>query len=227
MANISLATLNGIPGVDLATMTQVNPNACGAYAIIGAVGAHGVFPRTRVLAYANPGPEQVNNIAIIGILDNYTELSAAAYRVTGILNIPRWSRPVNPELFAAGNVYNSPAAMAKVAIDLGRPAPQIKVQAPGLKFLTDLYPNEQARCTAVVGLANVDVAAGNYARPHLNETHVVCVSLANGGLHWVAQGSDGNFYDPGNGSLNNAWDPKQTGDQMGVYIFTGLWMVIG
>lgn len=230
MPNINLITLAGIPGVNQAAMTQNNANACGAYAIIGAAGAFGIFPRIANLAYANAGPQVVNNQSVTALADSYHQLSAAAYTITGILNnaIPHPPAAVVPELLAAGNVYNSPAAMSQVAIDLGRPAPHINVQAAGYAVLNALYPGETARCTAVVGAPNVNIAAGAYAAPLALQTNVVCVQVAGGGLHWVAQGSDGLFYDPANGTVNNAWAPVNTGDPMGAhYTFAGLWLVIG
>lgn len=224
MPNIDLVTLGGIPGVNQETMTQVGANECGAYAIIGAVGAYGVFPVVEALVYGNPGPQLVANNSATTLADNFTQLSTAAYAITGILNNAA-GVPVVPELLTAGNVYNSPAAMAQVAINLGRPNPQINVQPTGFIPLSARYPGEQARCTGVVGAANVNVAAGNYAAPGPAATHVVCVSVG-GGLHWVAQGSNGNFYDPANGTINNIWAPVNTGDLMGPYTFTGLWIVI-
>lgn len=226
MPNITLVTLAGIPGVNQATMTQNGNNNCGAYAIIAAVGAHGVFPLVAKLAYADNGPQIVNQAANTALADNYHQLSAAAYAITGILNNALGAAPVVPELLAAGNVDNSPAAMAKVAIDLGRQAPRINVQAAGFAVLGALYPGERARCNAVVGQNNVDVAATPYAAPGVNDTHVVCVDAGGGLLHWVAQGSDGNFYNPADGTLNNNWAPVNTNDPMGPYTFTGLWMVI-
>jgi hypothetical protein len=229
MPDISLVTLAGIPGVNQAAMTQNNPNACGAYAIIGAVGAFGIFPRIANLAYANAGPQAVNNHSATALADNYHQLSAAAYTITGILNnnIPNPPAAVMPELLAAGNVYNSPAAMAKVAMDFGRPAPRISVQRAGYIFLNALYPGETPRCIGVVGAANVNIAAAAYLFPAANQTHIVCVQVYGGGLHWVAQGSNGQFYDPANGSLNNNWAPVNTGDAMGPnYTFAGLWIVI-
>ena len=225
MPNITLATLNGIPGVNQAAMTQVNPNACGAYAIVAAVGAHGVFPFNANLAYASAGPQAVNLNAAVAVADTYLQLSTQVYGVTGILNNAAGVVPVVPELLAAGNVYNSPAAMAQVALNLGRQV-SINVQAAGFIALNVLYPGEQARCVAVVGAGNVNVAAGVYAAPGALETHVVCVSTG-GGLHWLARGSNGDFYDPGDGTLNNNWNPVNANDPMGLhYTFTGLWMVI-
>jgi hypothetical protein len=225
MPNINLITLAGIPGVNQAAMTQNNPNACGAYAITGATGAFGIFPRVANLAYANAGLQAVNNLSATTLADNYHQISAAVYTITGILNNNMAAVPVVPELLTAGNVYNSPAAMAQVAIDLGRPAPQINAQAVGFANLNALYPNERGRCNAVVGAGNVAVAAPAYAAPAAGNTHIVCVT-AGGGLHWVAQGSDGLFYDPADGSVNNAWAPVNTGDAMGAYTFAGLWIVI-
>lgn len=228
MPDITLANLAGIPGVNQAAMTQNNPNACGAYAVIGAVGAFGVFPMAAPLAYVNGGPQVANRHAATALADNYHQLSAAAYTITGILNnaMPAPPAPVVPELLAAGNVYNTPAAMASVALCLGRPVPQINAQAAGYAPLNFLYPGETARCVGVVGAAHVNTAAGAYAAPAAGQTHIVCVH-AGAGLHWVAQGSNGLFYDPGDGSLNNAWAPVNTGDHMGpVYTFAGLWIVI-
>lgn len=233
MTAITLATLAGIPGVNQAAMTQNTPNSCGAYAIIAAVGAHGAFPQAAPLGYANGGPQVVHNNANTHATDNYIQLSAAAYTVTGILNDNLAAIPVVPELLAAGGVYNSPAAMAQVAMDLGRPAPQINAQAAGFANLNALYPNERARCNGVVGAVNVNVAAGPYAAPAANATHVVCVRVGRGPqLHWLAQGNNGlgniDFYDPANGLLNNAWPtPVNTGDPVGPnYTFAGLWMSI-
>ena len=227
MPNIDLITLAGIPGVNQAAMVQANPNSCGAYALVAAVGAFGIFPLKAVLSYADAGPQIVNNQSVTAILDDYHQLSAAVYTVTGILSDQMPPIPVVPELLVAGNAYNSPAAMAKVAMDLGRVAPQINVQAAGFLHLNAIYPNERARCIAVVGGGNVNVAAGAYAAPGLNQTHIVCVQVVGGGLHWVAQGSNGDFYDPADGSTNNNWAPVNTGDAMRLgYTFSGLWMVI-
>lgn len=231
MPNITIGgggTLSGIPGVlNAGTMTQAGANDCGAYALVAAVGAHGVFPvnANTPLAYVNAGPQAVNLNAAVAAAHTYPQLSAQVYAITGILNNAAGAVPVVPELLAAGNVYNSPAAMAQVAMNLGRTV-QINVQAAGFGPLNNLYPGEQARCTAVVGGGNVDVNAGAYGAPAPNETHVVCVDTG-GGLHWLARGTNGDFYDPANGTLNNNWAPTNTGDPLGGnYTFTGLWMVI-
>ncbi|MDH4320760.1 MAG: hypothetical protein OEV73_04600 [Desulfobulbaceae bacterium] len=223
MPDISLANLNGIPGVNQAAMTQANLNDCGAYAIIAAVGAFGVFPVVANLAYADPGPQAVNVNGATTAEDTYPQLAATVYGVTGILNNAA-AMPVVPELLAAGNVYSAPAAMAKVAMDLGRQV-LVRAQAAGFIALSALYPGERARCVAVVGGANVDTNAGAYAPPGPLATHVVCVSTG-GGLHWLGQGSNGEFYDPADGTLNNRLEPVNTNDRMGPYTFTGLWLEI-
>jgi hypothetical protein len=233
MPGITLQTLGGIPGIQQPGDLQQNgTNNCGAYAIIAAVGAFGAFPQNAGLAYAavtqGPPPVAVMRNSNVAVGNTFPQLCAGAYSITGILNPPPQNLvfgPVNPELLVAGNGYNSPAAMAGVAVDLGRPVPSINVQPLGFAVLAALYPGEQRRCELVVGVGNVNVNAGPYAPPGANETNVVCVN-AGAGLHWLAQGSDGNFYDPADGSLNNAWNPQNTGDQMGPYTFAGLWMVI-
>jgi hypothetical protein len=236
MPNITLGTLGGIPGVNQAAMTQpAGSDMCGAYALVAAVGAHGVFPVAANLAYNDAGPQPVNLNAAINVADNYHQLSAAVYSITGILNNapPGPAGAVVPELIAAGGVYNSPAAMAQVARDLNRTV-QINALAPGFAFLNALYPGAQARCTAVVGAANVNTAAGAYAPPGAAATQLVCVSTAplgtGVGLHWLARGSDGNFYDPANGTIANPWvaaaAPMALNTPVGPYFFTGLWMEI-
>jgi hypothetical protein len=99
------------------------------------------------------------------------------------------------------------------------------VQAAGYANLNGLYPGETPRCIAVVGAPNVNVAAGPRPAPAANETHLLCVQ-AGGGLHWIAQGSNGLCYDPANGTVNNAWNPVNTGNPAGPYVFAGLWIVI-
>lgn len=225
MPDINLVNLNGIPGLSQVTMIQANDNDCGAYAIIAAVGAHRGFPMISNLAYNSPGPQLVNVNAVTAIADTYPQLSAHVYSITGILNNAGNMMPVVPELLAAGNVYNSPAAMAQVAMNLGRQV-SINVQEAGFIALNALYPNEKCRCEAIVGPGNVNVAAGNYAAPGPQETHVVCVKTEEG-FHWLASGSNGDFYDPADGTLNNNWNPVNTNDPMGMqYVFTGLWMEI-
>ena len=241
MPNITAGNIGAIPGgLAPAAMTQpAGSDMCGAYALVAAVGAHGgVFPVAAAapvpLAYADP-VTGVATAAAINAADTYHQLSAAVYAVTGILNnaAPGPAGAVVPELIAAGGVYNSPAAMAQVAINLGR-AVQINALAPGFAFLNALYPGAQARCIAVVGAANVNVAAGPYAAPGAAATQLVCVSTAllgaGGGLHWLARGTNGNFYDPANGTLANAWvapaAPMALNTPVGPYFFTGLWMDI-
>jgi hypothetical protein len=234
MPNITMQNLGQIPGLQQAGALQQNgPYDCGAYATAVAVGAFGVFPVNAGLAYATvmqgAQPVAVVRNANIAAVNSFPQICTAIYVVTRILNPPPpdqvWG-PVAPELLVGGNGYNSPAAMAQVVVNLGRAAPTINAQQAGFANLAGLYPGEQARCQLVVGQQNVNVQAGQYAAPGANEVSLLCVEIGNG-LHWVAQGSDGNFYDPADGVLDHNWAaPAQTGDPVGPYAFAGLWMVI-
>lgn len=228
MPNITLESLRGIQGVTQSEMTQPSEtDQCGAYATIAAVGAHGCFPMNAQLAYQVDSFKTINNASKIECSYTYHQLSSAVYQITGILNKPanRYG-PVRPELKPHGKGYNSPAAMAKVAIDMGRPAVKINVQAASFSILGNLYPGERTRCEAVVGANNFNADAEHYSTPKDTETHILCVQSGNE-WHWVAQGSDGNFYDPIDGSLSNTWmSPANGGDEIGSYTFAGLWLVI-
>ncbi|ROQ24196.1 hypothetical protein [Gallaecimonas pentaromativorans] len=225
MPNINLTTLAWVPNVNQASMTQPeDSNQCGAFALVAAVGAFGAFTANTVVSYQNAGPGPVNNQETITTELDFTGLSQRVYNVTGILNhdLPA----PDPELINGGD-YNSPAAMAKVIADLGRPQPRVNVQQDGYQLLNALYPGETARCQQVVGAGNVNTDAGQYGAPANGETHIVCVNVNDGGLHCLARGSDGHFYDPADGTLNNNWNPVNTGDAMGAhYTFSGLWIVI-
>jgi len=223
MPNINTQTLNGIPNISELAMTQPEGSLrCGAYALIGAIGAFGKFPNNLNITYADNGPEEVNNQSTFNQDMDYIHLAETVYTVTGILNVPT----AVPELISAGNMYNSLAAMAQVAINLGMQIPTINVLSTAYDTLRHYYPNEENRCVGVVGGGNVITNVATYAAPQENQTHVVCVSNADGSLHWIAQGSDGNFYDSANGSVDNQWNPVNYGDAIGDYLFAGLWIVI-
>jgi len=223
MPNINTQTLNGIPDISQLAMTQPEGSLrCGAYALVGAVGAFGIFPNNLHIEYSDNGPEEVNNQSTFNQNMDYMHLAGAVYTVTGILNVPT----AVPELISSGDMYNSLAAMAQVAINLGMQIPTINVLSTAYGTLSTAYPNEESRCVGVVGIDNVISNVATYAAPQENQTHVLCVSNADGSLHWIAQGSDGNFYDSANGSVNNQWNPINYGDAMGDYFFAGLWIVI-
>lgn len=228
MPNISLTTLREIPYVNKAAMTQSNPNACGAYALIGAVGAFGIFPAINILSFVSIGPESIMKAGTIKQGDDYHALSLSIYGITGVLNIqdPTIPPPVAPELLNAGNVYNSPAAMLSAIIDFGVFQVKIFAQKKGFAAINKLYPGAKQRCINLVTTANVNVNAALYAKPAAKQTKIVCVNKNDGTIHWVAQGSDGYFYDPLNGKVNNTWTPRKTGDAMGNYTFSGLWIEI-
>lgn len=222
MPNITLNTLAGISGLNagnqVVQMTQAaHANDCGAYALVAATGAFGRPPvqANTAIAY-NDIHGQLTSANTFG------QLAASVYALTGILNPVM---PPNPELVLNGG-YNSPAALAQVALTLGR-AVSVNITAAGFLVLGALYPAEQTRCNAVVGPANLHIGTAaapvNYAAPGLGETQIVCVQTNGGSLHWLARGSDCNYYDPANGSLGNAWGNLQASG----YTFTGLWLTLG
>lgn len=228
MPNINLTTLSAIPEVNQIAMTQVNAATSGAYAITAAVGAFGVFPQVAYLSYgALQLSGSVYNTAVTALDNNYQQLSSAVYQITGILNnnIPHHP-PILPEYIDA-NGYNSIAAMARVAIQLGRPAPIINAQPAGYGQFNIAYTTDFSNCYELVGNHNVDVSANIYTSPTESSTHILLVNnMVN--PHWVVQGSDGLFYDPADGSLNNDWGTTSSfGEKLGPkYIFAGIWIVI-
>ncbi|HEY8036682.1 MAG TPA: hypothetical protein VIF37_13970 [Methylobacter sp.] len=229
MPNITLATLAGINGLNAANQTvqmaQAQANGCGAYALVAAAAAFGNPPVAENTAIAYNG-----NNAQLTPADTFPLLAGKVYALTGILNPSRALNPLAPELVAA-NGYNSPAAMAQIALTLGRQV-IVNITQFGFESLSPLYPNEQERCTAVVGVGNVRVGTAavpvNYAVSQPNETQIVCVQNNLGGLHMLARGADGNYYDPADGSLGNNWgDPDSGGfNAASNYMFTGLWLVL-
>lgn len=229
MPNITLATLAGINNLtalnQVAQMTQAQVNGCGAYALVAATGAFGNPPVPLATNITYNGNAQTLLPA-----DAFPQLAAKVYALTGILNPAFPPIPANPEL-VPNNGYNSPAAMAQVALALGR-AVIINITQAGYAALSPVYPGEYGRCVAVVGAPNVHVGTAmapvNYAAPMAGETQIINVDNGGGGLHMLSRGSDGNYYDPANGSLGNAWgDPTLPGfNAASGYTFTGLWLVL-
>lgn len=134
MANINLVTLRGIPHVSRGAMTQSNPNACGAYALIGAMRAFGIFPTTRILSYVSIGPEAIMKTGTIKPGFDYHALSLSIYGITAVLNkeSPGIPPQVIPELLNAGNVYNTPAAMLNAVVDFSVFQPRLFIQKKSL-----------------------------------------------------------------------------------------------
>jgi len=221
MPNINIGTLSKIPNVDKTAMTQPGGSrSCGAYAMVGVLGAFNKFPSDKQISYTNDGPEKVNNQATFNQGMKYPDLANEIYHVTGILNMPQGV----PELIASGSMFNTPAAMAKVAKDMGMDNIKVNVLSKDYKGLSASYPNEENRCVDIVGRENVIIDAPEYKAPkNDNEINVVCV-FSGSSLHWLAQGSDGKFYDPGDGSVDNNWNPVS--GSMGSYTFAGLWITI-
>jgi hypothetical protein len=228
MPDITLATLSGINGLNAdnqaVQMAQAQANGCGAYALVAATGAFGNPPVVADTPIAYNG-----NNAELTPADTFPLLAGNVYALTGILNPSRLVNQAAPELVDA-NGYNSPAAMAQIALTLGRQV-NVNITQLGFEILDPLYPGEQERCTAVVGAGNVHIGTAeapvNYAAAQPGETQIICVQT-NFGLHMVARGSDGNYYDPGNGSLGNDWGDPDAGGFFAAsnYTFTGLWLVL-
>ncbi|BAP56715.1 hypothetical protein THII_2418 [Thioploca ingrica] len=63
----------------------------------------------------------------------------------------------------------------------------------------------------------------------MGETQIICVN-SGAGLHMLGRGSNGDYYDPATGTLNNNWGnpdaPGFGGATGGMYEFTGLWLVL-
>jgi hypothetical protein len=229
MPNITLATLAGINGLNggnqVAQMTQAQLNGCGAYALVAAAGAFGNPPVAVNTNIAYNGNNQQLTAA-----DTFPQLAAKVYALTGILNPLFPPIPANPEL-VPNNGYNSPAALAQVAVTLGRHV-TVNITQAGNAALSPVYPGEYGRCVAVVGGGNVHVGTAlapvNYAAPQVGETHIISVDNGGGGLHMLARGYDGNYYDPGHGTLGNNWgNPTLPGfNAASGYTFAGLWLVL-
>ena len=257
MPNITLNTLDRIQGIDpqneyvsqqAMNQNRAQNNLCGAYATVAALGSLGIFPVSQdvtLLRLLQEEDDDINNPGVdlratISPDHDFHQLSNLVYTVTGILNpLPKDANtadpvPVVPELIAGGG-YNSPAAMAWVAIQLGT-----RVGMGILKtgsILQCLYPGEQGRCKQVIGENNINLKAVQYAPPKDNQINLVCVS-SRSGLHWLAQSSNGAFYDPADGSINQlskGWQqPKKidspvaniNGSYPRNYRFAGLWLVI-
>lgn len=241
MPNINLANAsfaNIPPGITIAnqvaTLTQNAANACGAYALVAAVEAFPTFPRNAQITYLGQNPLTISSA--ITVINTFPQIASAVYALSGILNPP----PVPPELIPVAppniypiNGYNSLAVLAAAAIALGRNT-IIYATLAGFAALGGFYPGEQARCIAVVGGGNVQIGTAiapvNYQQPAPTQTQVIVVANVGGGLHFIARGSDGGYYDPGNGSLGNMWgNPDLQGFQAatgGNYNFGGVWMTI-
>lgn len=239
------------PGITInnqaALLTQNAANACGAYALVAAVGAFQTFPINAQITYAGQNLPAISST--IAMANTFRELAAAVYAMSGILNPPpnvQPPQPPNPELMVPVppniypiNGYNSLAVLAAAAISLNR-VPTIFATQAGFAMLSPFYPGEEDRCIAVVGVENVHIGGRGatvvtYQAPTATQTQVIVVANVGGGLHFVARGSDGGYYDPApavppHTNLGNMWGPPDnpgfnaaTG---GLYNFGGVWITI-
>ena len=187
-------------------------NECGAYALTAILAAFAAWPESTIITY-------LGNTDVISQDDDFVTAKSKIYGLTGILN-PNGG----PNVIAGG--YNSPAAMAAVAMDFNHTA-SVSITTAGLFALGALYPNEQAACVAVVGPLNVHTDA-NYAAPNEEQAQLICVVSGPQTLHILARGSDGLYYDPATGLRDNDWgDPTLAAfEQDSGYEFAGLWLTI-
>ena len=92
--------------------------------------------------------------------------------------------------------------------------------------LGTLYPNELQNCLSVVG-AEVLLNAEYSNDIGESELQLLCVDNGSGGLHFIARGSNGLYYDPATGICTRNWgDPTLAAFVESGYVFSGLWMVI-
>ncbi|MFA3763038.1 hypothetical protein V1951_22680 [Yersinia sp. 2544 StPb PI] len=187
-------------------------NECGAYALTATLAAFALWPESTIITYGE-------NNNVIQQDDDFINAKDKIYGLTGILN-PDGGANV------AGGGYNSPAAMAAVAIDFARVV-SVNITAAGLYALGALYPAEQAACVAVVGEPNVHTDAV-YVEPAHGQVQLICVASGPQALHMLARGSDGLYYDPATGVRDNDWGnpTAELFEQLSGYEFVGLWLVI-
>jgi hypothetical protein len=187
-------------------------NECGAYALTATLAAFAPWPESTIIIYKD-------NTDVITQGDDFVTAKSKIYGLTGILN-PAGGPNV------AGGGYNSPAAMAAVAMDFNRTA-SVSITTEGLIVLGGAYPDEQAACVAVVGPEHVHTNA-NYAAPNAGEVQLICMTSGPHALHILARDSDGLYYDPGTGIRDNDWgDPTvDKFKQESGYEFAGLWLTI-
>lgn len=224
------------PGINInnqvAMLTQNEPKACGAYALVAAVGAFQTFPINAQITYAGQNPLTISSA--INVANTFPEIASAVYALSGILNNnppPELIALKQPNIYPIGG-YNSLAVLAAAAIALGR-STKIHATDAGFAELNTKYAGEHARCISVVGAGNVEIGTQanpvKYQAPELTQTQLIVVAQ-NAALHIVARGSDGGYYDPGDGSLDNMWgDPDKQGFSVATgknYSFGGVWMTI-
>ncbi|EEQ05490.1 hypothetical protein [Yersinia bercovieri] len=187
-------------------------NECGAYALTATLAAFADWPESTIITY-------LENTNVIYQVDDFVTAKTKIYGLTGILNPDGGANVANEG-------YNSPAAMAAVAMDFTRTA-SVSITTAGLFALGMLYPHEQVACEAVVGQQNVHTDA-DYTDPNVGQVQLICVASGPQALHMLARGSDGLYYDPATGIRNNDWGNPTLAEfqQQSGYEFAGLWLTI-
>ena len=188
-------------------------NACGAYVLTASLATLVGWPNNWQIGYGG-------QVRVILAQDTFAVAAGKVFQVTGILP------PPGEDIVPPDGGYNSPAAMAKVAYDFGLDV-VINVTHEAYEALGALYPNELQNCLNVAGvevLLNAEYS-NDIAD---NALQLLCVDNGFGGLHFVARGSNGLYYDPATGVRSLDWgDPQlMTFVINSGYAFSGLWLVL-
>ncbi|EEQ10320.1 hypothetical protein ymoll0001_210 [Yersinia mollaretii ATCC 43969] len=187
-------------------------NECGAYALTATLAAFADWPESTIITYQE-------NTNVIHQSDDFIHAKNKIYCLTGVLN------PDGGANVAEGG-YNSPAAIAAVAMDFSLKA-SVNITTAGLFALGELYPHEWSACEAVVGEQNRHIDAV-YTDPYDGQVQLICAVSGPQELHMLARGSDGLYYDPNTGIRNNDWGNPMLSlfQQHSDYEFAGLWLTL-
>ncbi|MEM1182496.1 MAG: hypothetical protein AAGM22_29380 [Acidobacteriota bacterium] len=212
--------------------------SCGAYSLTAALAAHEVLPLEagrRRLVFQTGETLRISEV-LAGF--SYHQTAQRFFNLTGVLNPKRVTAPgaQEPELQPSGG-FNSPAALASIALGFGLEV-RIRIHQCALASLGQMFPGEEERCIAAVGEDQIEriwIGGGDQFidLPGDEQTQLICAAT-NSGLHWVARGSNGAFYDPSNGEVwdGEDWDLNNPAGFGGlhfnpIYQLTGLMLVLG
>ncbi len=157
--------------------------------------------------------------------------------------------PHAPQVKLANTNFSTPYSLvsALLQLDPGRQA-TVNLTANCRTFLEGLFGVDfvAAEIALIDTLNNGQVNTGvnQYANPQAGEVQLVLVGNANAAasaMHWPVRGGNGDWYDPGDGSINNNWtlpgniDPNLPGAMQtfgnatlngSTYVWTGLWITV-
>jgi hypothetical protein len=192
-------------------LSQSKVNNCGAYALLAVAMAFKVLPPERDVILSHHGRE-----SIIEKEKPLERVADSIYRITGNLGTSGGYLTKNED------GYNSPSSLSYVASQLG-----LNVKLYGLKDsvkeLSQYYPSELSRCRNES--SPLYISESFYSAPSDGEANLLCVANSNEALHWISQGSDHLYYDPGDGIHSHQWKtPRVQGNLIGPYRWKGIWM---